>query len=710
MGMSDLPPRLMVGGGLSLVDVLSDIRYEPAWRHTANREWAYADCNQFDSDILQAMEAAGMLPVSRPLIPAALDIVLGMEARTRRDGVVSADEEKDSDVAKALSVRLHEAERLSGLDQAISAAYAGQVFVGVGWVEVGKNPDPLGYRHLCGDVGRAEVYWDYRAGLGQRVAKQSQWRYMVRMAWFDLDQLQLMFPGQETLLAGVGARSAPDWATQALLGGRSTRDDAEQLFREAGYLDLERTSGMVEQEWLDTERARVCLYEVWYRVYERVDLLRIPAERLGEGQEEDLLLELSQADPRHLEMLAAGMAEIESAVIGRVRLSYWAGPHRLADIPSPYRHGAFPYVMFPGIREDRTGMYYGLIRRMLSTQDAINADLTMSRHLSTSTMVVADSDAFADPDPDRVRSELANRRSLILLNPKRQNRNQKPEIRTDRELSAQHHGMMAEAMRTMPELAGIYAALQGKSTPQQSGVAVAALVEQGTTGLAALNANYANARKESLRLLLANEIQYMGRRRFSVTIEKARQKVRVYFNRPWLNEDGSQQGLSNDLTILSTRVELADAPASATFKQQLLQQLMEMAKALPGEAQIVLIPAIIRGMDFPDREEIASAFEQRMGIGQDQDPAALLNRQRKEALDRQRQQLELDAGQAKVAVESAKADKLSVEIEQLRMLVTELAQRIHATGQDQAIRSALAGQLIPPAPADAATLLPQMQQ
>lgn len=670
---------------LSIEQVLDDIRQEPSWRRTANREWAYYDCKQLDADVIAAMESAGMLPIMRPLIPAAIDAVLGIEAKTRRDGMVFADEDKDSDIAKALGSRLHEIERLSGADAAISDAYGGQVRVGVGWVEVGRNHDPFGFWHRCSSPHRREIWWDWRSGTDP-----DNWRYVVRKAWFDADRLAEMFPQQANLIRG-SSKAFPDWANRAPLDVLSTNEDAEALFWQSRYRDLERGSSFEEREWRETDRARLCLWEVVYREWKQVDLLRFNAS--------DMVIEFDKKNINHQMMLMGGMAELDSGVIPRPRLAYWVGPHKLADIPSPYSHGKLWYVPFFGLTDDSTNMPYGLIRRMVSTQDSINAGLTKMHHLMTSTMVMGDSDAFEE-DLDDLADRLGQKNSVVALNPRRTNSNQRPEIRTDRELSAQHFGVLQEAQRILPEMAGIYQAMQGKSIGDQSGVAIAALVEQGQIGLAKINQNYAAARKSVLTILLANEIDRMKGKEMQVVIEKNRKKVTVFFNEPVLNQNGYRT-LNNDLMLLQTRVDLADVPATATYKQQLMAGLLELAKSIPDAMKAPIITMVIRATDYPEREEIAAMLEQQMGLGDgERDPTRLLDERRKAALDHQAQQLSMDAAQAKVDGEKAKTDKLQAEVQELSAKVAQMLSTMRRQEQDAQIQQAIAqGQMVPmPAP------------
>ena len=55
--------------------------------------------------------------------------------------------------------------------------------------------------------------------------------------------------------------------------------------------------------------------------------------------------------------------------------------HLLKDEESPYKHNKFPYVIFWGKREDRTGIPCGYARDMMFLQDEINARVAKQQWL-----------------------------------------------------------------------------------------------------------------------------------------------------------------------------------------------------------------------------------------------------------------------------------------------------------------------------------------
>jgi hypothetical protein len=185
---------------------LYEIRLQPNWR--ATRTWIASTTTATSSTTHAGRHAAlGMAPLIRNLIRPTIDVALGMEAKTRSDWRVQADDDEYQDVAEALSVKLKEAERESRADRACSDAYAGQLKSGLGWVEVSarwtRSSIRTGYR-----VCRREIFWDWRA----KEPDLSDARYLVRRRWQDVDILELMFPDQKELIGGLGWSKA-NWDT-----------------------------------------------------------------------------------------------------------------------------------------------------------------------------------------------------------------------------------------------------------------------------------------------------------------------------------------------------------------------------------------------------------------------------------------------------------------------------------------------------------------
>lgn len=585
---------------LSLADFtlfLNELSNQPPWRSTADREMDYYDGNQLDADILQKQAAIGMPPAIEPLIGPAIDAVLGFEAKTRTDWRVVPDSDKDGDdVADALNFKLNQAERHSKADKACSDAYKSQVSVGLGWVEVARESNPFKFPYRCQAVHRNEIWWDWLACMDP-----DKMRYMIRRRWVDRDQAALQYPDKTELIKA----SSRGWSGldvgSAMDGGTST-DLAMSYAAERGW-------SIEEMQWRDAEGRRVCLFEVWYRVWKRVAVMTLPDGRV---------VEVDIDNPVHVAALASGAMLPQMVVVPKMRRSIWMGPHRLDDGPTPYKHQNFPYVPFIGVLEDRTMKPYGLIRGMMYQQDSINAGtgkirwgLAAVRTVRTKGAVMADDEAF--------RQQVARIDADIILDANHMSKpGAKFEVDRDFQLNEQQYKMLADARLAIERSSRITSAFQGKQGTARSGVQESTQVEQSVQALADMNDNFATARAMVGELLLSMIIEDSIGKPETVTIDGKGLKPdrTIDLNTPTADEDGFEY-LNNDIERTKVKVTLSDVPSTPTFRAQQLGAMSEAFKSLPEKYQPIVLPHLLKLMDVPDKRDIIEGIKQV-----DQQPSA----------------------------------------------------------------------------------------
>jgi hypothetical protein len=618
-----------------LENLLKDLRWEGEWRAEADRACAYYDGVQLTTEVLRQMRERNIAPLIRNLTGPTIDLVLGIEAKATRDWKVRADKDEDVEVAEAMSAELKKAERSSNADRACSDAYASCVKSGIGWVEVARESNPFRAPYRVSNVHRREIYWDFRS----KEPDLSDARYLVRKQWVDEDVVVLYFPKKAELIRKAVNRWA-DW---------DEISSSEPVLDLANSYESEMRSSIEESEWRDTDRKRLCLYEVWYRHW-RASLVMV----LPSGQ----IMEYDEQNPIHTQAVGMGMAQVRKAVFPKVRLSWWIGPHLLADLPSPYPHGYFPYVPIWAYREDSTGVPYGLVRRMMSPQDEINARLSKMMWLLSAKRVVGDSDAI-DMSWQEVVEEAARPDGVILLNPNRKNKNADAvRIESDFQLSQQQFQVLQDATQAIQASAGVYQSMLGKSEYSgQSGLAINSLVEQGSTTLAELNDNYRFARKQIGTLLLSLVKEDIGNAPYTVSIESNGKRRSVLLNQPTQDEDGLVY-LTNDVAHTQMTVELEDVPDTPTFRMQQLQMMTEITKSLPPELQPLLADFMVRSTDLPFRHEVADRITQALGLDQAQDPNAVdpAAAQEQALMEMQQQQMQLQLAEQEARMQKAQID------------------------------------------------------
>ena len=579
------------GGGLTLAEFtkfFNEIQLQPAWRAAADREMDYVDGNQLDSVILQKQAALGIPPAIENLMGPAVKAVTGFEAKTRTDWRVSPDGtgSEGEDVAKALNYKLNQAERSSGADTACSEAFRTQYAVGIGWVEVARESDPFLFSYRCTPIHRNEIWWDMKAKDRLMLTDA---RYMIRRRWTEKELAILKFEDKADLIERSCGHWTGPWELN-LDGGTST-DLAQAWADERGW-------SIEEQEWRDTEHNRVCLFEVWYRRWESVTVFKMPDGRV---------MEYDQDNHLHVIAMASGSVKPEKAIVSRMYASIWMGPHKLSDQKSPYLHRHFPYQMFCGDKEDRTGVPVGAARGMMFLQDNINASISKIRW-GMAAIRTERTKGAVDMTDEQFRQQIARVDADIILNAQHMEKaGAQFKVYRDFQLNEQQYKMLTDA-RAGIERQSISNAFQGKSGTATSGLQESTQVEQSTQALGSYMDNFKSARTGVGERLLSMIVQDMTGKAETVVIPKSpvRDEMLVKMNQPAEDAETGIQYLTNDVQRIRLKVALNDVPSTPSFRSQQLSALSEAFKAMPAQYQEVALPHLLALMDIPDREEIIS--------------------------------------------------------------------------------------------------------
>lgn len=635
---------------------IDEIRNQPSWRLHADKCCEYYDGNQLSAERIQALKEVGLDPHYTNLIKPTVDAVLGLEAKTRTDWIVKADDERSLGVAEAFSAKLKEAERESRADRARSDAYAGQIKAGFAAVEVSRSTNPFDYPYRVSTIHRRELWWDWKSTKPD----WSDARWLVRKRWHDADLVAAHFPQHAELIrhAASGWSNYSDW--MALLD-----KDQSSAALYGGARDVERQSTIEELEWRDTERGRVCVYEAWYRTWHRGAVLVLPTGRK---------IEFDRRNPQHIAVVASGLVQPRVGVYDKMRVAYYIGPHRVHDQATNRRR--FPYIPFWGHKEDLTGIPYGLIRAMLSPQDRVNSRQNRMDWLLKAKRVMIDADAldtktnsFSD-----VSREIANANGFIVRNPNRRNPNA-IEVDENFAMTQQQFQLLMEDKAQVQQTGGVYAAMMGQSSNASSGLAIQSLIEQGTTTLAEINDNYSFATRLVGEALLDLIREDMGSAEQSVQIDTGTKRKTIYLNRPAFDEELQQSFKENDVQSAHIKVVLDEVPSTPTYRAQQLAQLTEVAKSLPPNMQAFVVPFLIEATDLQKRNQIAALLRQQMGIvdPDDNSPEAMQAKEQAEAAMKQQQdinnaavQLESRLKNAEAALKEAQAQKVQAEAQQIQ--------------------------------------------
>jgi len=620
----------------------TEIQEQPPWRTKADREADYIDGNQLDAEILQRMADIGIPPAIEPLMGPVLASVLGMEVRNRGDWIVRPQSQDDSsDVADALSFKLHQAEQRSKADVACSEAFKTQIGLGIGWCYVGREEDPFRYPYKVEAVHRNEIFWDWFAK-----PDLSNARYLIRRRWFDKRIPELIFPKHAKLIR----HTTSGWSDYGV--GHFMTDAAGSLPNLFASQEQERTWSIEESQWRNSSQNRVALCECWYRRWNRVTVIRSPDGRV---------VEYDRKNSAHVVAVAKGLVSVDRAIVSRVRLSWWLGPHKLADVDHPEQHGKFPYVPFWGMREDRTGVPFGLARGMVYLQDEINATRSKAMWMMAARRVERTQGAVVGED-EQFRQEVARPDADIILDPKAMREGGIFKVSTDLELTQQQFQRLADAREAIRRVGGIYSEFQGQNSNTTSGVQFNSQVEQSNQSLADILDNFKTARTEVGEILLSLIIADTIGKQEDVFIDGGGlvDDRTIGINVPVVDEDGFEY-LDNDVSRVALTVGIDDVPSAATFKQQQLNAMTEAFKVMPVQYQSVMIPFLLSLMDLPNSADLIKEIRAAASASSPEQVEQQIKQAVEQALVKARAEIELEKLRQNKTLIDAQVSKLAAE-------------------------------------------------
>lgn len=629
-----------------LMDISSDIDHQPDWRTNANTACAYYDGDQLAPEVVAKLRERGQPLTQHNLIAPTIDGVLGMEAKTRTDLMVIADDpnEEMEVMAEAVNAEFADACRLSGLNKARSDAYAEQIKAGLSWVEVRRNSDPFDNKFKVSTVHRNEVFWDWFS----READLSDCRWLMRKRWLDVDEVKGTFPDKSQII-DYSLNEWKGFVDTELAAGQES--DLMSAYEEYQSWSREST------EWVSSNRKRVLLQVIYYRTFQRLPILQLSNGRVVEYDKNNVM---------HAVAVATDRVQVTMARVSRIRESWFVGPHFIIDRPCTAPQGMFPLIPFWGYRKDKTGAPYGLACRAIPAQDEVNFRRIKLTWLLQAKRVIKDADATNMTDK-QLAEEIERPDGVINLNPNRANKTTAADalnIQQDFQVAQQQFQVMQESMKLIQDGLGVYSAFLGQDSNASSGVAISNLVEQGATTLAEINDNYQFACQQVGQLLLCYLLEELTKRRnYPVVINRddPRKRKEVVLNAA---EEAGR--MNNDVSRLRAHIALAPIQQTPAYKSQLAQRLSEVIVGLPQQIQVSVLDMWVELLDLPNKQEFVERIRGALGTPKSPDemtPEEQQAAQQEQQLQQQQQELAMRELAAKVERLEAEAKRINAQAE-----------------------------------------------
>ncbi len=610
-----------------------DRQAENRWQMARDED--YRDGLQWEPEDAQTMMERGQAPLVFNKVAPVVGWITGTEKRTRVDFKVLPREPNDEASAEIKTKVLKYIGDVNRVQWHRSRAFDECVTAGLGWLEDGISTDPENDIIYSGHESWRHIYRDSRS----REFDLSDARYLFRGKTIDRDVAQAMYPHAAAHLGSVSMtdddrfRAVQDdiW----YLGERLTNaleTDARTRFGER--------SGFIATSSADTGRREVVrLIEAWYRVPEPVAFF---ANGPFAGQPCDL------RNPMHAAAKKAGATTFNHVAM-RMRCMIMTEDAPLWDGPSWYKHNQFPFTPIWCFRRARDGEPYGVVRQIRDPQDDFNKRRSKALHILSTRQVVADSDAF--DDPEIARTEAARPDGVILKRPGSAVElvSSTPEMRANLELMAQDESLMQD-------VSGVHSELLGRETNATSGKAIIARQEQGTMVTAGVFDNW--------RL----GMQMQGEKQLSLSEQyiTAQKVIRIVGDRKpteWLvvNQiDPATGQVTNDITASKADFVISEQDYRANLQQAAFEQIGAQLAAIGNFAPEMVVNLLDLWMDLadiPNKDEFVARIRKMTGQA---DPAKPPTPQEIQA-QQQNQAKAAMVEQIAIETQAAQLDKLRAE-------------------------------------------------
>ena len=611
----------------------------------------FYDGIQLTPEDLVVLQRRNQPPIVYNVIANSVNWILGTQRRSRIDSRVLPRKKADAEAAKSKTKLMKYTQDASKGEFEWSVAFSECVKAGLGWMEdsVRSNDDEPVFMK----AERWRNVWYDHLGLS---LDGSDFRFVLREKWIDLDIAQAMFPDREDSLKLIseGVNSLYPYLPDDVV----VTDYASEF-------DLESDLDALFGGPFDGARERVKLIEMWYRMPANVPIIKMRDNDTPYGALHGSIFRPENKEHQYL--VKGGYASTNDAMTMTVRCAIWAAATLLQDKLSPFNHNRFPFIPMFCYRRQRDNMPYGVIRNLRDPQMDLNKRRSRSLFLLTANRVIADKDAV--DDKVEAINEISRPDGYIEVN---QGKNFK--IETQLELASAHVEMARDDERFMQNISGITAELKDQPRNNLSGKAIGLLQGQGqiTQGVYFDNYYYAFQTEGEIRLSLIEQF-CDDEKEYRISGDQWKDEfVKV-------NERKPTGEVANDITRSKADFVVAKQDFRETIRQAMLSQMSDLvnnlSQSMPEVALKLLDLFVDLWDDLPSKDEIVARIREINGqIGaedemtKEEKQKVLQIKQQKEqeqAKDKQimdvMKQLELAIKQAEAASIQAKADKDQVD-------------------------------------------------
>lgn len=598
----------------------------------------YYDGIQLEPEELHILTQRSQPPLVFNIIKNTINWILGTERKSRIDFRVLPRKKRGAQSAKTKTKLLKYVQDVSKGEFERSEAFAEAVKAGLGWIETGarSNDDEI----LFMRQERWRNMWFDHLGLS---LDGSDWRYIFREKWTDLDIAQGMFPKRMDRLKVIaeGVNSLYPYLP-----------DDTVITDNASEFDIESDLDSLFGGPFDGTRPRVKMVECWYRMPAKVKIMHAEDDETPYGALDGTIFRADQEDHQYL--VQGKYFSTSDAIMMTVRCAIWSGATLMQDILSPYNHNRFPFIPIFCYRRKRDNMPYGVIRDLRDPQSDLNRRRSRALVLLTANRVIMEKGAV--DDKKKAYEELNRPDGMVEVNV-----GKRFEVQKELQLAQAHVAMVQDDERFIESISGVTPENKGTLKKDLSGKAIENIQIQGQTTSGVFFDNYFFA-FQNIGEVLVSLVEQFKDKQAEIRITGDQQKDEFVT----INERGQDGKILNNITETKADFVVSKQDYRETLRLAMFQMLSDLvqslAKSMPQVALALLDEVVDFMDDLPNKDEIVARIRKinkQHGADDEMTPEEKQKVQQVEQQQQQKQQqveaLQMAMAQVELALKQAEA-------------------------------------------------------
>lgn len=526
----------------------------------------YDGSGQWREEDISALKEIGQLPLTVNVTQGFINAISGIELQTRHRIACRSPDEENDDLALAMTHVLYNFQTQEKVPFKGTRKFRDAMVCGISWSNIYNENNRQYYEHV-NPLNMVPDSDDLSPQL-------EEMKYVCRKRWMWPDRVLKIWPKAKEMI---------DFSSPNLVDGLYSPEIDD---RSSNFTSINNYSG---------DQSKVMVVEVQYKkpkkAYSGIDKNGNYFETFDEDRAEDFL------DPSNK------ITEVDSHRIMRTLfLDNCLLEHAPLnpDLPSL---DDFTYIPFVWNREDRTGIFYGVVNDVKDIQYDLNVRVTKSIYLINSSKTTIEGTLGPGQNAETIRKELKRRDSVIVVPT-----GTKIQVESNAPLGEEQFKIIEQHLKLMQRVTGVNDEMLGIETNASSAVSqnVRQMSSMRKNMFAFDNFTYMKLREGKFLLSL---IQGLGLENMYVKVLNEEDQASFILN--LTKEYNGEKYIFNDVRTLPFDLYIEEVPDyQSSFEEQ-----RENLQALLGNANAAMIlqsPYMLKMMGFRDAEKVASEIRNAM--------------------------------------------------------------------------------------------------